>query len=115
MGTITTELLNEGTKQDNRGRRITPAPRRAELVAAYRMSGLTMEAFARREGINRMTLAKWASRYGRGAEPAVRFAEVKVGAPLSPSWQFEVTLPNGVPVRVANAGALAELMALAKG
>jgi transposase-like protein len=113
MATITTELLSEETKRDKRGRRITPAPRRAELVAAYRSSGLTMEAFARREGIKRTTLAKWAYLHGRRS-PAVRFAELKVGVPLRPGWRYEVTLLNGLPVRIADAAALAELMALAK-
>jgi transposase-like protein len=113
MATITTELLSEETKRDKRGRRITPPRRRAELVAAYRSSGLTMEAFARRKGIKRTTLAKWAYLHGRRS-PAVRFAELKVGVPLRPGWRYEVTLPNGLPVRIADAAALAELMALAK-
>ena len=113
MATITTELLGEEAKRDKRGRKITPAPQRAELVAAYRASGLTMEAFARREGIKRTTLAKWAYLHGRRT-PAVRFAEVKTGLPLSAAWRYEVTLPNGLPVRIADAAALTELMALAK-
>jgi hypothetical protein len=72
-----------------------------------------MEAFARREGIKRTTLAKWAYLHGRRS-PAVRFAELKVGVPLRPGWRYEVTLLNGLPVRIADAAALAELMALAK-
>jgi hypothetical protein len=59
MGAITTELVEDGEKRDNRGRRRAPAARRAELVKAYEDSGLTMAAFARREGLNYTTLAHW--------------------------------------------------------
>lgn len=115
MGTITAELVETGTKRDRKGRRITPAPQRAELVAAYRASGLTMEQFARQEGLNRLTLAKWAYLQGRRpAGPAVRFAEMKVGLPLTHGWAFEVTLPNGLAVRASSAAALAELLTLVR-
>ena len=115
MVTIPAELLDLETKRDRKGRKITPAPRRAELVAGYRASGLTMEQFARREGINRLTLAKWVflQDRDRGAR-AVRFAEMKVGLPLTAGWAFEVTLPNGLAVRAASAAALAELMTLVR-
>jgi len=59
MTTITTEVMDKDTKRDRQGRQITTAERRAELVAGYRASGLTMEQFARREGIKQATLAKW--------------------------------------------------------
>ena len=49
MKAITAELVTEDAKRDRQGRRITPPARRAELVAEYRASGLTMEQFARRE------------------------------------------------------------------
>ena len=39
--TATTELVETGEKRDTLGRRHTPAERRAELLAAYRASGLT--------------------------------------------------------------------------
>ena len=113
MTTITTEVVE--TKRDRRGRRITPAARRAELVAGYRASGLTMEQFARREGINRLTLAKWScqEREKRAASP-VRFAEVKTGLPTAPRWAFELTLPNGWMVRAADAGSLAQLLSVVR-
>lgn len=118
MTTITTELVDKDTKRDRQGRRITPAARRAELVADYRASGLTMEQFARREGINRLTLAKWACRLrgkiGGEARP-VRFAELKLPAPSLPSWAFELTLPNGWVVRAADAAAVAQLLSVTTG
>jgi len=115
MTTITTEVEEE--KRDRRGRRITPAARRADLVAGYRESGLTMRQYARQEGINWMTLAKWCHLQGRASdEKPVRFAEVKLGTSATrggdalPSWAFEVTLPNGWVVRAADAAALAQLL-----
>ena len=110
---ITTEV--EETKRDRQGRRITVAARRAELVAGYRASGMTMEQYARREGINRLTLAKWSSLEGRkGGARAVRFAEVKTELPVSPRWAFELTLPNGWMVRVADAASLAQLLSVVR-
>jgi transposase-like protein len=116
MKAITTELVVEETKRDRQGRRITPPARRAELVAGYRASGLTMEQFARREGINRQTLAKWVHLHGRRRkESAVQFAEVKLGAAALARWAFELALPNGFVVRAADAAALAQLLNVVRG
>ena len=102
-------------KRDRQGRRITPAVRRAELVAGYRASGMTMEQFARREGIKRLTLAKWAYLESRkGAGSPVRFAEVKTALPATPRWAFELTLPNGWTVRAADAASLAQLLSVVR-
>ena len=111
MKAITAELVMEDAKRDRQGRRITPPARRAELVAGYRASGLTMEQFARREGINRLTLAKWAHlQFRRRKDSAVQFAEVKLGAAAPARWAFELALPNGFVVRAADAAALAQLL-----
>ncbi len=114
MTTITAEVVKAEGKRARDGRRITPAARRAELVAGYRSSGLTMEQFARREGIKRSTLAKWAyladHADGRTAPAPVRFAEVKLPAAR---WSFELALPNGWIVRAADATALAALLNVA--
>lgn len=66
-------------------------------MAGYRASGLTMEQYARREGINRLTLAKWCHLLGRGADAkTMQFAEVKLGATATMGagatapWAFEV-------------------------
>ena len=55
----TVELVETGERRDRIGRRITPAGRRAELVAAWRSSGLTQAAFARAEGIIYSSFAAW--------------------------------------------------------
>ena len=50
MGNSETHLVETGDKHDRRGRKLRLAEQRAELVCAYQSSGLTMAAFARREG-----------------------------------------------------------------
>jgi transposase-like protein len=113
MATIAPEILDGEVKRDTRGRRITPAPRRAELVAAYRSSGQTMAQFARREGIRATTLAKWVFLSDRKpATAAVQFTEMKLGPATTSGWAVEVAMPNGLVVRAASGGHLSELLAL---
>jgi transposase-like protein len=116
MGAITTELVEDGEKRDNQGRRRVTAERRAELVTAYEGSGLTMAAFARREGINYTTLAHWVMKTRRALapSPAIRFAEVKL--PMAESVAvaakdiLEVQLPDGTVVRGGRAAEVAALV-----
>jgi transposase-like protein len=126
MATITTaELIETGEKRDALGRRHTPAERRAELLAAYRTSGLTQSAFARREGITYSTFCTWAQaerRQGalpaaqagrkrrRVGSPAVRFAEVRLPAVPAPVPGLEVRLPDGTVLRGGSAAELAALV-----
>lgn len=124
--TATTELVETGEKHDTLGRRRTPAERRAELLAAYRASGLTQSAFARREGIRYSTFCTWAQaereagrlpvaqagRKGRrrvGA-PAVHFAEVRLPGIPTPVPGLEVRLPDGTLLRGNSAVELAALV-----
>ena len=122
--THTTELVETGKKRDRIGRKITPGPRRAELVAAWQSSGLTQAEFARREGIIYSSFAAWvqvARRAGkkrrrRTMASPVRFAEVKLGLPaLVPAVGLEVRLPDGTVLRGTNAGELAALVRALKG
>jgi transposase-like protein len=108
--TTAAEVVIEDFKRDRKGRKITPRAKREELVEAYRASGLTMAQFARQEGINWLTLAKWSSRIGKSQAP-VQFAEVKLGLAAA-AWPYEVTLPNGITVRSASAPALVALLEL---
>ena len=112
MGTTTAaEMVIEDFKRDEKGRRITPRAKREELVEAYRASGLTMAQFARREGINWLTLAKWSLADEARSRAPVRFAEMKLGLPAA-AWAYEVTLPNGMTVRAASAPALVAMLEL---
>jgi len=51
MKTLQTEVVDTGEKRDTRGRRIATAEEKAALIAAYESSGLTQQAFAKREGV----------------------------------------------------------------
>lgn len=120
------ELVETGEKHDALGRRRTPAERRAELLAAYRTSGLTQSAFAQREGIRYSTFCTWAQaerrsgglppaqaggkRRRRVGAPAVRFAEVRLPAVPTPVPGLEVRLPDGTLLRGSSAVELAALV-----
>lgn len=115
MVTTTTELIDAGEKRDERGRRISTAERRAEAVAEWRGSGLTMAAFARREGIEYSTFAGWVLKAARKRvrPKRPRFAEVRVGPVLTSASTvnfLEVRLPDGIVVRGASGAELAELV-----
>ncbi len=111
---ISTEIIETGEQRDGRGRRITPAGRRAEHVEAWRHSGLTQAAFARREGLRYPTFAHWVQQASKGAlAPAVRFAQVRWPQPpvSPPGPRLEVQMPDGITVR---GGAVEELAALVR-
>ena len=84
MGATQAFLVETGDKRDGRGHRIATLARRAELVAQYRQSGLTMAAFARRESLAYSTFAGWvwksdrSKANGRSAFAAMRFAQVQL-------------------------------------
>lgn len=115
--TLTTELVETGEKRDRIGRKITPGPRRAELVAAWQGSGLTQAEFARREGIIYSSFAAWvqvarrAGRKRRRGRPAVRFVEAKlpVAGPAGGAM-LEVRLSDGTVLRGPHANELAALV-----
>ena len=121
---ITTELIDSGEQRDRRGRRMMPRSRRAEYVEAWRRSGMTQAAFARREGLRYPTFAHWVQQAGKSALVAspVRFAQVRWPLPTSGAAQgggadggaaplgLEVRLPDGTLLRGGNAEQLATLV-----
>ena len=118
MGTTAAFLVETGDKRDGRGHRIATLARRAELVAEYRQTGLTMAAFARREGLAYSTFAGWVWKSdrrreggGKAAPAPVRFAQVQlpVVAPDSAA-SLEVRLVDGTVVRGRGAAELALLV-----
>jgi transposase-like protein len=114
MGAITAELVDTGEKRDTRGRRVTPAERRLQLVAAYRASGVTMAAFARRERINYATFAGWvakATSHGSAKGP-IKFAQVALplGTATAPTEPLEVRLADGTVVRGSRVSDLVALV-----
>jgi transposase-like protein len=114
MGAITAELVDTGEKRDTRGRQVTPAERRAQVVQGYRASGLTMAAFARREKINYATFAGWVAKAQRAsvARGPMQFAELRMPFTAPPSGdELEVRLPDGTVLRGAR---VADVVALVR-
>lgn len=107
-------MVEGADKRDGRGHRIATLARRAEWVTEYRRSGLTMAAFARREGLAYSTFAGWVLKSDRrgGVTPsAVRFAEVQLPATATVSAaSLEVRMVDGTVVRGSVAGELALLV-----
>ena len=111
MASITTELIDTGTKHDGRGRRLVTATERAALIFAYRRSGLTQRVFAAREGIKFSTFTAWLQgrRTAGRPGPKIRFAEVPV--PAAPVMVgLAVHLPDGVVIRGGSVSEVAELV-----
>lgn len=116
MGVITAEVVDTGERRDGRGRRVIPQGQRLALIEAYRASGMSMAAFARRERINYTTFAGWMQRAAPvPASSPIRFAEVKVPTmPASAATtgdELEVRLADGTVLR---GGRVADLIALVR-
>lgn len=103
MGAITAELVDTGERRGAHGRRVMPADRRVQLVEAYRTSGLTMAAFARREGVKYPTFAGWVAKEQQQpvrTKVPIRFAEMRLPVTASePSHAVEVRLTDGTVLR----------------
>ena len=129
MGAIKTELLETGERRGARGQVRHLVAQRIKFVRVYQSSGLTMAAFARREGLKYSTFAGWVLKGAAGGgacrergvgeshrppTAAVRFAEVQL--PQSPASTptvapgLEVRFPDGVIARGVNAAELAALV-----
>lgn len=113
MAAITAEIVDTGEKRDTRGRRVTPAERRAEVVRDYLQSGLTMAQYARRERITYATFAGWVWKEQRRSQNApIKFAEMRL--PLPPpsgaERRLEVRLADGTTLRGDSPADLAALI-----
>lgn len=120
MGAITAELVETGDKRDTRGRRVTTAERRAQLVQTYHASGMTMAGFARREAIKYSTFAHWVIKAQKAApaKPRIKFAELQLPLPspaATPSEPLEVRLPDGTVLRGTCVADLASLVRALRG
>ena len=120
MEILRTEVIEDGTKRDRRGRRILPPEQIEALVREYRASGLTQAAFARREGLKYPTFAGWVNarrvQAGRASGgSAVRFAQLQLPTGLTAPTELSVALPDGVIVRGSEVRALAALVRALRG
>ena len=86
-----------------------PTPRRSRaewcrLLDRQACSGLSMTAFAEREGIRPSTLSWW--RWKLGVEPSSveseppRFVQLEVSAPSSPGFSYEIEVGEQVRLRI---------------
>lgn len=124
MESIEAELCVDTSKSDRKGRRIRSPQEWAAILERYDSSGLTQEAFCRREGIRFGTLVAWLGRRRkRGGQLCAstpvspKFHELSLaGAESSPaSGHLQVSLPDGTSVSGSNAQELARLVLLLKG
>lgn len=122
MESIETELCVDSAKSDRKGRRIRSSDEWAEILEHYDASGLTQDAFSRREGICYGTLVAWLGRRRkRGGElatakrPPSKFHELSLSAASSPQAALEVRLPDGTCLSGSDADGLARLVRLLRG
>lgn len=122
MESIETELCIESAKSDRKGRRIRSADEWAQILERYDASGLTQEAFSRREGIRYGTLVAWLGRRRKhggelstGQSPSSKFHELSLPAPSCSQATLEVRLPDGTSLSGSNAETLAQLVRLLRG
>ena len=67
-----------------------------KLIAAYRGSGLTQVAFARKRNLKLGTLRKWLGKERVMRGPA--FREVRI--PIGPAGKMTIRLPGGIEMEV---------------
>ncbi len=67
-----------------------------KIIAAYRGSGLTQVAFARKRNLKLGTLRKWLGK--ERAMPGPAFHEVRI--PIGPAGQMTIRLPGGIELEV---------------
>jgi hypothetical protein len=110
---VETEIADEGSKQDSRGRRIVDDAHWEEVIRRYQASGLTQAQFARREGIKYHTLVGRLVRHRRKNQIKLskpKFLEARL--PTAPQIRLEATLPCGLVVRGDDEESLARLIRL---
>jgi len=107
-------LIGTAKQRDEGDDGVVILAQRAKWVAAYRESGLTMAAYARREGLAYSSFASWvlkSAQQGGRPFPTVRFAEVELPATAKATVAatLEVRLPDGTLLRGGRVDELAAL------
>ena len=99
------------------GRKRTPRERRAEMVEAFKRSGLSMASFAAREHLTYTTFAGWVqrSRRERKARRSQPVSLAQVQLPAVRPAVLEVQLTDGTVLRGGSAAALAALVKVLRG
>ena len=115
MKTITTELMEETTMRGSYGRGMISQERRAKLLVDYAASGLSMAAFAKREGLRYPTFVSWVKRgdgkeLGQVSARRPQFAEVRFPSVPTSGAELSVTLADGLILRGVDPVGLATLV-----
>jgi hypothetical protein len=109
MTTLSAELIEE--KRDARGRQVRSKEEREGYLVAFAQSGLSQQAFAKREGIKYMTFVSWVQAAKQRKSDVVQFTQVTLPA-KAPDSVIEVRLPDGSVIRGGDAAQLGELIRL---
>lgn len=119
METQEAELVEDNSKRDNRGRRISDPQRIVELIGAYESSGLTQRQFCRRECINYHTFVAWLGKHRRSGAPdapgnqSPQLRELVIGeGPAPVAGDMEAVMPDGIRLRSGCPDRLARLIGL---
>lgn len=119
METHEAELVEDNSKRDNRGRRISDPQRIIELISAYESSGLTQRQFCRRECINYHTFVAWLGKHrsaagtGAAGSKTPQLRELVIGAGSVPgAGDLEAVMPDGMRLRAGCPDKLARLIGL---
>jgi transposase-like protein len=70
---------------------------RAQIVSSYEASGLSQEAFCKREGIAKSSLYKWCRE--KNSSPAFQPGFINVEAKQASGWSIELELQSGTVLR----------------
>ena len=70
---------------------------RAQVVAAYKASGLSQEAFCKHEGIAKSSLYKWCRQ--KDKEPTLQSGFINIESKQASEWNIELELKNGTVIR----------------
>lgn len=69
------------------------------IMARFRRSGKTQEAFCREAGLASSTFQIWSRRL-RASSQAVEFVDVSPASIPQPAWSIEITFPDGTTARL---------------
>ena len=117
METVEFEVCQDGSKRDERGRRVLGESEWAQVLDRYKSSGLTQKAFCRGEGVNYHTFVAWLGRRrradGNGDNRApAKFHELQLSGAQGSASSLEVVLWDGTVIRGGCAGEIAKLVGL---
>ena len=86
--------------RDGRHRRRRTEAERVEILRRFKASGLGRREFCRREGLALSSFQRWRDRAGRPSDRSGFVELVPSSTPARSDWELELSLPNGVCLRL---------------